>query len=101
MVTVKQLEAFGEGWNRHDVDYLMTFMADDCAFETTAGKEVLTNAQPAWLAAQARAKALLGNDGMTAVINTADRILNASKISIPDAGIEDEDNDAEHERSCA
>jgi len=44
---------------------------------------------------------LLGNDGMTAVINTADRILNASKISIPDAGIEDEDNDAEHERSCA
>jgi len=68
---------------------------------TTAGKEVLTNAQPAWLAAQARAKALLGNDGMTAVINTADRILNASKISIPDAGIEDEDNDAEHERSCA
>jgi ketosteroid isomerase-like protein len=40
MVTVKQLEAFGDGWNRHDVDYLMTFMADDCAFETTAGKEV-------------------------------------------------------------
>jgi ketosteroid isomerase-like protein len=38
MVTVKDLEAFGEGWNRHDVDYIMTFMADDCVFETTAGK---------------------------------------------------------------
>ena len=30
MVTVKDLEAFGEGWNRHDVDFLMAFMADDC-----------------------------------------------------------------------
>ena len=40
MVTVKQLEAFGDGWNRHDVDDLMTFMSDDCVFETTAGKEV-------------------------------------------------------------
>ena len=40
MVTVKDLEAFGDGWNRHDVDSLMTFMADDCVFETTAGKEV-------------------------------------------------------------
>jgi ketosteroid isomerase-like protein len=39
MVTVKDLEAFGDGWNRHDVDYLMTFMADDCMFETTAGPE--------------------------------------------------------------
>lgn len=40
MVTIKDLEAFGDGWNRHDVDFLMTFMADDCVFETTAGKEV-------------------------------------------------------------
>ena len=29
-----------DGWNRHDVDFLMTFMSDDCVFETTAGKEV-------------------------------------------------------------
>jgi len=40
MVTIKDLEAFGEGWNRHDVDLLMTFMSDDCVFETTAGPEV-------------------------------------------------------------
>jgi steroid delta-isomerase-like uncharacterized protein len=39
-VTIKDLEAFGDGWNRHDVDVLMTFMSDDCVFETTAGKEV-------------------------------------------------------------
>src|SRR5262249_38963565 len=30
---------FEEGWNRHDVDRLMTFMADDCVFESTAGAE--------------------------------------------------------------
>ncbi len=41
MVTIQDLEAFGDGWNRHDVDLLMTFMSDDCVFETTAGKEVI------------------------------------------------------------
>ena len=40
MMTIKDLEAFGDGWNRHDVDFIMTFMADDCVFETTAGKDV-------------------------------------------------------------
>jgi steroid delta-isomerase-like uncharacterized protein len=39
MVTIKDLEAFGDGWNRHDVDFIMTFMADDCVFETTTGPE--------------------------------------------------------------
>ena len=40
MVTVKDLDAFFvEGWNKHDVDRLMTFMADDCVFESTAGPE--------------------------------------------------------------
>lgn len=39
MPTVQFLEAFAEGWNAHDVDRLMTFMTDDCAFETTAGPE--------------------------------------------------------------
>jgi steroid delta-isomerase-like uncharacterized protein len=40
MVTIEDLEAFGDGWNRHDVNNLMTFMTDDCVFETTSGKEV-------------------------------------------------------------
>lgn len=40
MMTVKDLEAFGDGWNRHDVDHLMTFMTDDCVFETSSGSEV-------------------------------------------------------------
>jgi steroid delta-isomerase-like uncharacterized protein len=39
MTSIEFLEAFGDGWNRHDVDALMTFMADDCVFETTAGPE--------------------------------------------------------------
>lgn len=39
MPTVELLERFAEGWNRHDVDAIMTFMAEDCVFETTAGPE--------------------------------------------------------------
>jgi len=38
-VTIKDLEAFADGWNRHDVDFLMTFMAADCVFETSTGPE--------------------------------------------------------------
>jgi steroid delta-isomerase-like uncharacterized protein len=40
MMTTDDLHAFFEkGWNRHDVDLLMTFMAEDCVFESTAGPE--------------------------------------------------------------
>lgn len=40
MMTTDDLEAFfDQGWNRHDVDRLMTFMAEDCVFESTAGPE--------------------------------------------------------------
>ena len=38
-MTVQMLEEFGDAWNRHDVDAIMRFMADDCVFETTAGPE--------------------------------------------------------------
>ena len=40
MMTTKDLHTFFDrGWNRHDVDLLMTFMAEDCVFESTAGSE--------------------------------------------------------------
>ena len=40
MTTTNELARFfEEGWNRHDLDRLMTFMADDCVFESTAGPE--------------------------------------------------------------
>ena len=40
MVTVEHLERFfTAGWNKHDVDALMTFMTDDCVFESTAGPD--------------------------------------------------------------
>jgi len=40
MMTTTDLEAFfDKGWNRHDVDLLMAFMAADCVFETTAGPD--------------------------------------------------------------
>jgi steroid delta-isomerase-like uncharacterized protein len=38
-VSVDMLAAFGDAWNRHDVDAIMRYMAEDCAFETTAGPE--------------------------------------------------------------
>jgi steroid delta-isomerase-like uncharacterized protein len=39
-VTTDVLHAFAEAWNRHDIDALMSFMADDCAFESSAGPDV-------------------------------------------------------------
>ena len=39
-VTAQTLEAFSAAWNAHDIDGLMSFMTDDCVFETVAGSEV-------------------------------------------------------------
>jgi len=39
-VTEEHLEAFADAWNRHDIDALMTFMTDDCVFESSAGPDV-------------------------------------------------------------
>lgn len=38
-VTVEELQAFAGAWNRHDVDALMTYMSDDCVFESSAGPD--------------------------------------------------------------
>jgi steroid delta-isomerase-like uncharacterized protein len=38
-MTSRELDAFFDGWNCHDVDALMRFMADDCVFETSAGSD--------------------------------------------------------------
>ena len=34
------LERFADAWNRHDLDALMSMMADDCVFEASAGPEI-------------------------------------------------------------
>ena len=39
-VTVVFLQAFADAWNRHDVDALMSFMTDDCVFESSAGADI-------------------------------------------------------------
>lgn len=39
-VSVENLQAFADAWNRHDIDALMNFMTDDCVFEASAGPEV-------------------------------------------------------------
>jgi ketosteroid isomerase-like protein len=37
-MTAEDLDVFfAEGWNRHDVDRLMSFMTDDCVFESASG----------------------------------------------------------------
>jgi ketosteroid isomerase-like protein len=39
-VTEATLEAFSFAWNQHDINALMSFMTEDCVFETAAGPEV-------------------------------------------------------------
>lgn len=34
------LDRFADAWNRHDLDALMSMMADDCVFEASAGPQV-------------------------------------------------------------
>lgn len=36
-VTEATLAAFSAAWNRHDIDALMSFMTQDCVFETASG----------------------------------------------------------------
>ena len=38
-VTVDHLEAFAQAWNRHDIDALMSFMANDGLFHTWTGPD--------------------------------------------------------------
>lgn len=40
-VTEATLAAFSDAWNAHDVDALMSFMSDDCVFETAAGPDAI------------------------------------------------------------
>lgn len=40
-VTVQMLQDFAAAWNRHDIDALMGFMADDCVFNAVAGQELV------------------------------------------------------------
>lgn len=39
--SLQTLIDFGQAWNRHDIDALMSFMADDCEFHAVAGPELL------------------------------------------------------------
>jgi ketosteroid isomerase-like protein len=38
-ITIERLEDFADAWNRHDVDELMTFMADDCSYRASTGAD--------------------------------------------------------------
>lgn len=38
-LTVADLQAFADAFNRHDADALMRFMTDDCVFQASAGPD--------------------------------------------------------------
>jgi steroid delta-isomerase-like uncharacterized protein len=38
-ITTDFLQAFADAWNRHEVDALMSFMAEECSFEASAGPD--------------------------------------------------------------
>lgn len=38
-ISEETLQAFADAWNRHDIDALMSFMTDDCVFESSAGPD--------------------------------------------------------------
>lgn len=40
-VDVQMLQDFAAAWNRHDIEALMGFMAEDCVFNAVAGPELL------------------------------------------------------------
>ncbi|MGK5078954.1 nuclear transport factor 2 family protein [Janthinobacterium sp. HLX7-2] len=40
-VSVDFLQAFGDAWNRHDIEALMAAMTDDCQFHAVAGPDLL------------------------------------------------------------
>jgi steroid delta-isomerase-like uncharacterized protein len=39
-LSIADLQAFADAWNRHDVEALMRFMTDDCIFEASAGPDI-------------------------------------------------------------
>lgn len=39
-VTTEVLQTFADAWNRHDVDALMSFMTEDCVFESSTGADI-------------------------------------------------------------
>ena len=41
LVDVQMLHDFADAWNRHDIDGLMSFMAEECEFHAVAGPDLL------------------------------------------------------------
>ncbi|MEI8324022.1 MAG: nuclear transport factor 2 family protein [Betaproteobacteria bacterium] len=38
-MTESTLSAFSDAWNRHDIDALMSFMSEDCVFQSAGGPQ--------------------------------------------------------------
>tara|TARA_R110000850_G_scaffold277144_3_gene424158 strand:- start:126312 stop:126725 length:414 start_codon:yes stop_codon:yes gene_type:complete len=51
--TPEFLQAFADAWNQHDADLLMTFMTQDCIFDSSAGPLVHGTRYEGWDAVKA------------------------------------------------
>jgi ketosteroid isomerase-like protein len=40
-MTPERLAEFGEAWNRHDPDLLLSYMTEDCSYQASFGPELL------------------------------------------------------------
>lgn len=40
-IDARMLADFAEAWNRHDIEALMSFMAEDCSFHAVAGPDLM------------------------------------------------------------
>jgi ketosteroid isomerase-like protein len=38
-VNINELQAYSDAWNGHDIDLVMSYMTEDCVFETGGGSE--------------------------------------------------------------
>jgi ketosteroid isomerase-like protein len=38
-MNIQQLQEYSDAWNAHDIDAIMSYMADDCIFETGGGAD--------------------------------------------------------------
>ena len=48
MITEQDLEDYGDAWNRHDIDAIMSYMSEDCVFTDRLGsyRVVVRNVLP-------------------------------------------------------
>ena len=58
-VTTEFLQAFADAWTAHDIESLMSFMAEDCVFQLSAGPDIDGTRYDGWERVKAGFQAVL------------------------------------------